>query len=56
MTDEGWLPDDVLRVEVATRSELTKVANPPDISAVFDYSITRRNYAQLKANGWQPVR
>jgi hypothetical protein len=56
MTDEGWLPDDVLRVEVATRSELTKVANPPDISAVFDYSITRRNYAQLKATGWQPVR
>jgi NitT/TauT family transport system substrate-binding protein len=56
MTDEGWLPDDVLRVEVATRSELTKVANPPEISAVFDYSITRRNYAQLKATGWQPVR
>jgi hypothetical protein len=56
MTDEGWLPDDVLREEVATRSELTKVANPPDISAVFDYSITKKNYAQLKASGWQPVR
>lgn len=56
MTDEGWLPDDVLRDEVATRAELTKVATPPDISAVFDYSIIRKTYAQLKATGWQPVR
>ena len=56
MTDDGSLPDDVLKQEISTRSELTKVANPPDISAVFDYSITRRNYAQLKAAGWQPSR
>ena len=50
------LCDDVLRQEIATRSELTKVANPPDIAAVFDYTITRKNYAQLKAAGWQPAR
>jgi ABC-type nitrate/sulfonate/bicarbonate transport system substrate-binding protein len=56
MTDDGSLPDDVLRQEIATRSELTKVANPPDISAVSDYSITRKNYAQLKVAGWQPMR
>jgi hypothetical protein len=56
MTEDGSLLDDVLRDEVATRSELTKVANPPHISTVFDYSITRKNYAQLKAAGWQPVR
>ena len=56
MTEDGSLPDEVLRQEVATRAELTKAANPPNISAVFDYSITRRNYAQLKANGWQPTR
>ena len=56
MTEDGSLPDDVLREEAATRAELTKVANPPNISALFDYSITRRNYAQLKATGWQPLR
>jgi NitT/TauT family transport system substrate-binding protein len=56
MTDDGSLPDDVLREEVATRAELTKVANRPSPSALFDYSITRKNYAQLKATGWQPVR
>ena len=56
MTADGSLPDDVLRDEVTTRSELTKAASPPSISAVFDYNITRKNYAQLKAAGWQPAR
>jgi NitT/TauT family transport system substrate-binding protein len=56
MTDDGSLPDEVLREEVATRSEITKVANPPSFSTVFDYSITRKNYAQLRASGWQPQR
>jgi len=56
MTDDGSLPDDVLRDEVATRSELTKVAKPLSIATVFDYTITRKNYAQVKAAGWQPAR
>jgi NitT/TauT family transport system substrate-binding protein len=56
MTEDGSLPDDVLRDEVATRAELTKVANPPNITTVFDYNITRKNYAQLRATGWQPAR
>ena len=58
MTEDGSLPDDVLKDEVATRAELTKVAaaDRPNFSALFDYSITRRNYAQLKAAGWQPIR
>ena len=55
MTEDGSLPDEVLRQEVATRSKLTKIAKPPDISAVFDYTLTRKNYAQLKAVGWQPA-
>jgi NitT/TauT family transport system substrate-binding protein len=56
MTEDGSLPDDVLRQEVATRSELTKAAKVPDISTAFDYNITRKNYVQLKAAGWQPAR
>jgi hypothetical protein len=56
MTEDGSLSDDVLREEVATRAELTKVANPPHISSVFDYTITRKNYVQLKTAGWQPAR
>ena len=57
MTEDGSLPDDVLRDEVATRAELTKVANAAGyIGSLFDYSIIRKNYAQLKATGWQPAR
>jgi ABC-type nitrate/sulfonate/bicarbonate transport system substrate-binding protein len=56
MTEDGSLPDDVLKEEIATRAELTKVATPPNISTAFDYTITRKNYAQLKTTGWQPAR
>jgi len=56
MTDEGWLPDDILREEIAARAELTKVTKPPSPAALFDYSYTKRNYAQLKASGWKPTR
>lgn len=56
MTDDGSLPDEILKDEIATRAGLTKTATPPAISTVFDYSITRKNYAQLRAAGWQPLR
>lgn len=44
----------VLRDEIATRAELTKLSNPPDKEKLFDYSIVRKIYAELKASGWQP--
>jgi len=56
MTEDGSLPDDILRDEIATRAELTKVTKLPTIAALFDYSIIRKIYAQLKASGWQPAR
>ncbi|HSC42881.1 MAG TPA: ABC transporter substrate-binding protein [Candidatus Binatia bacterium] len=54
MTYEGWVTDDVLRDEIATRAELTKMANPPDTDKLFDYSLVKKIYADLKAGGWQP--
>lgn len=56
MTEDGSLPDDVLRDEIASRGELTKVAKLPSIATLFDYSIIRKVYGQLKASGWQPAR
>lgn len=53
MTDEGWLPDDILREEVAIRAELTKVALPANPLGMYDYSIVKKIYAQLKAGGGQ---
>jgi NitT/TauT family transport system substrate-binding protein len=54
MTPEGSVTDDVLRDEIATRAELTKMANPPDKDKLFDYSLVKKIYADLKASGWQP--
>jgi ABC-type nitrate/sulfonate/bicarbonate transport system substrate-binding protein len=54
MTAEGSVTDDVLRDEIATRAELTKMGNPPDKDKLFDYSIVKKIYAELKASGWQP--
>lgn len=54
MTAEGSVTDDVLRDEIATRAELTKMANPPDKDKLFDYSLVKKIYSDLKASGWQP--
>lgn len=56
MTEAGRVPDDILREEVAIRAELTKVANPPSPSLMYDYSIVKKIYDQLKSGGWQPKR
>jgi NitT/TauT family transport system substrate-binding protein len=54
MTAEGSVTDDVLKDEIATRAELTKMSNPPDKDKLFDYSLVKKIYADLKASGWQP--
>ena len=56
MTDEGWLPDDILREEVAIRAELTKVALPANPLGMYDYSIVKKVYGQLKSTGGVPSR
>ncbi len=55
MTDEGWLSDDVLREEVATRAEIIGAIDPPAPQDLFDYSIVKKVYADLKARGLQPM-
>ena len=54
MTAEGSVSDEILRDEIATRAELTKMANPPDKEKLFDYSVVKKVYADLKTSGWQP--
>jgi hypothetical protein len=53
MTDEGTVPDDVLKEEVLIRAELIKAASAPDPAKLYDYSIIRKVYAELK-KGWKP--
>ena len=53
MTEEGSVSDDVLREEVFTRAELIKSPNVPDPAKLYDYSIIKKIYADLK-KGWKP--
>jgi NitT/TauT family transport system substrate-binding protein len=53
MTDEGTVPDDVLKEEVLIRAELIKAPSAPDPAKLYDYSIIRKVYAELKKS-WKP--
>lgn len=53
MTDEGLVSDDVLKEEVLTRAELIKSPNVPDPAKLYDYSIIKKVYAELKKS-WKP--
>jgi len=51
--DDGTVSDDVLREEVLARAELIKAATVPDPAKLYDYSVIRRIYADLR-KGWKP--
>ena len=53
MTEAGWVTDDVLRDEIFTRGELIKVAKLPESGQLFDYSIIKKVYTELKKS-WKP--
>ncbi len=54
MTEEGWISPGILKEEVATRTELIKLAQPPESSKLYDYSIVKKVYSELKVSGWSP--
>ncbi len=54
MTEAGWVSKEVLKEEVTTRAELSKLAQPPDVSQLYDYTIVKKIYAELKTSGWSP--
>jgi ABC-type nitrate/sulfonate/bicarbonate transport system substrate-binding protein len=54
MTAEGAVSEDALKEDVAIRAELLKVTNPPGVNGLFDYSLVKKIYEQLKADGWRP--
>ena len=56
MTEEGWISDDTLREEVKTRAELINATKVPDVETIFDYTLIKKAYADLKKDGWKPTR
>jgi ABC-type nitrate/sulfonate/bicarbonate transport system substrate-binding protein len=55
LTREGWVPDDVLKDDIAMRAELIGVPAPADVNKFFDYSIAKKIYRELKTTGWEPT-
>ena len=55
LTAEGWVAEDILKDDVAVRAELVGVPPPADYAKFFDYSITKKIYADLKRTGWKPL-
>ena len=55
LTAEGWVSNDILKEDVAMRAELVGVAPPADYAKFFDYSVTKKIYADLKKTGWKPM-
>lgn len=53
MTDEGSVPEEILREEIVTRSEFVKAASVPDAGKLYDYSIIRKVYGEIKRH-WKP--
>jgi ABC-type nitrate/sulfonate/bicarbonate transport system substrate-binding protein len=55
LTAEGWVSEEILKEDVAMRSELVGVPPPADYAKFFDYSMVRKIYRELKATGWKPT-
>jgi ABC-type nitrate/sulfonate/bicarbonate transport system substrate-binding protein len=55
LTGEGWIPDEVIREDVAVRAELVGVPAPADFNKFFDYTIVKKIYRELKTAGWKPA-
>jgi ABC-type nitrate/sulfonate/bicarbonate transport system substrate-binding protein len=55
LTAEGWVSEEILKEDVAMRSELVGVPPPADYAKFFDYSMVRKIYCELKATGWKPT-
>jgi NitT/TauT family transport system substrate-binding protein len=55
LTPEGWVSDEILKEDVAMRSELVGVPVPSDYGKFFDYSIVKKIYRELKSSGWKPA-
>ena len=55
LTAEGWVPDDILKEDVAMRAELVGTPAPSDYGKFFDYSVAKKIYRELKTTGWKPA-
>jgi ABC-type nitrate/sulfonate/bicarbonate transport system substrate-binding protein len=57
-TDDGTISPEVQKLESELRAELINVAKDkvPPIEKMYDFSMAKEAFAELKAQGWKPVK
>ncbi len=56
MTEDGTMPPAAQQRDTAFRAEVNGVEQVPPIEQIYDYSVMRDAYADLRASGWRPTR
>lgn len=56
MTEDGGMPEEVQRRDTAVRAEVNGLAHYPPPEQIYDYSVVREVYRELRGAGWQPAR
>jgi NitT/TauT family transport system substrate-binding protein len=56
LTEEGWIAPEIQRRDTATRAEINGLEQYPGPEQIYDYSLVREVYGELRARGWRPTR
>jgi ABC-type nitrate/sulfonate/bicarbonate transport system substrate-binding protein len=54
LTEDGTAPLDDARADALLRASLNGIEQVPPIDQMYDYSLVREVYQELRASGWQP--
>jgi NitT/TauT family transport system substrate-binding protein len=56
MTADGTMPSEVQQRDAVVRAELNGVAQVRPVDQMYDYSLAKEIYQELRTSGWQPTR
>jgi len=56
LTEDGSIAPEVQRRDTAVRAEINGLDQYPAPEQIYDYSLVREVYGELRASGWQPTR
>ena len=56
LTEDGSIPLDVQQRDTALRAEINGLEEYPGPEQIYDYSLVKEVYGQLRASGWRPTR
>jgi ABC-type nitrate/sulfonate/bicarbonate transport system substrate-binding protein len=55
LTEDGTAPLDDARADALLRAQLNGIEQVPPVEQMYDYSLVREAYQELRASGWKPT-